>query len=136
MGFAYPRLRAKHSALAAAILLGAIHVTWHLAGDYLGGSGARGAYWLPHFLAFCAAMIAMRVLVVWVYADTGSLLLAQGSLHAAAPRDSWRCWFQRLCLPRMTRFSIRFMPSFYGWSSLLAAAYGRHLLAYPGKPRR
>ena len=32
MGFAYPRLRAKHSALAAAILLGAIHVTWHLAG--------------------------------------------------------------------------------------------------------
>ncbi len=91
-GFATPRMRLKHSALAVGILLGAIHSLWHLAADYLGASGARGAYWMPHFTMFLVAMTAMRVLVVWVYTNTGSVLLAQlmhtsstGSLSILVP---------------------------------------------------
>ena len=35
-------------------------------------------YWLPRFVAmWIVAMMAMRILLVWIYSNTGSLLLAQ-----------------------------------------------------------
>lgn len=77
-GFAYPRLRLKYTALAAAFWLGMIHVAWHLLPDYLGASGNRGAYWLRHFLAMMfLSMTALRVFISWIYANSGSVLLAQ-----------------------------------------------------------
>jgi membrane protease YdiL (CAAX protease family) len=82
-GFALPKMLLKHSALTVGILLGVLHSLWHLAADYLGASAARGAYWLPHFAAFLASMMAMRVLIVWVYTNTRSVLLAQ-LLHASS----------------------------------------------------
>ncbi len=82
-GFALPRMQVKYGALAAAVLLGALHSLWHLMADYLGASGARGAYWLPHFAMFLAGMTAVRVLIVWVYANTRSVLLAQ-LMHASS----------------------------------------------------
>ena len=52
--------------------------------DYLGASGVFGAYWLPHFLVWMiATFTAMRVLIVWVYTNTRSLLLAQ-LMHASS----------------------------------------------------
>ncbi|HEU5097709.1 MAG TPA: CPBP family intramembrane glutamic endopeptidase, partial [Roseiflexaceae bacterium] len=84
MGYAFPKMELKRSPLATALLLGVIHVLWHIVPDYLGASGARGAYWLPHFLAMMlVAMTAMRVLIVWVYVNTRSLLLAQ-LMHASS----------------------------------------------------
>jgi membrane protease YdiL (CAAX protease family) len=82
-GFALPKMQLKHSALAVGIYLGVIHSVWHLAADYLASSGARGVYWLPHFAMFLVSMTAMRVLVVWVYANTRSVLLAQ-LMHASS----------------------------------------------------
>ena len=83
-GYAYPRMQLRRSAFAAAILLGLLHAAWHLAADYLGASRERGVYWLPHFLAMMvAAMTAMRVLIVWVYCHTQSVLLAQ-LMHAGS----------------------------------------------------
>jgi len=84
MGYAFPNMQLKRSALATGIVLGVIHVLWHIVPDYLGASGMRGVYWLPHFLAMMLlAMTAMRVLIVWVYANTHSLLLAQ-LMHASS----------------------------------------------------
>lgn len=83
MGFAFPRMQQRYNALTVGILLGILHVSWHLAADYLGASALRGIYWLPHFLAFSVAMTAMRVLVVWVYVNTTSVLLSQ-LMHASS----------------------------------------------------
>ena len=83
MGFAFPRMRAKTNALRAAFILGILHVVWHVAADYLGASVARGEYWLPRFVAFCVSMLAMRIILSWVYVNTESLFMAQ-LMHASS----------------------------------------------------
>ena len=84
MGYAFPKMRRADNALAPAILLGLLWAAWHIPViDYLGTSTPHGAYWLPFFLAFGAAMTAMRVLIAWLYSNTKSVLLAQ-LLHASS----------------------------------------------------
>jgi membrane protease YdiL (CAAX protease family) len=82
-GYALPKMLGKHSALAVAIWLGFLHAIWHLMADFLAASAVRGVYWLPHFAAFAVSMTAVRVLIVWVYANTKSVLLAQ-LMHASS----------------------------------------------------
>jgi membrane protease YdiL (CAAX protease family) len=78
MGFAFPKMRRQDNALIPAILLGLLWGAWHIPViDYLGTSTPHGAYWLPFFLAFTAAMTAIRVLIAWTYANTNSVLFAQ-----------------------------------------------------------
>ncbi len=81
MGFAFPKLRMnmeKRSVLATGVILGALWGLWHApVVDYLGAAAPHGAYWLPFFLSFIALMTAMRVLIVWIYSNTQSVLLAQ-----------------------------------------------------------
>jgi uncharacterized protein len=70
-------------AFGAAVLLGLLWAVWHVPViDYLGTTTPHGKFWLPFFLAFTAAMTALRVLICWVYANTESVLLAQ-MLHAS-----------------------------------------------------
>jgi len=84
MGYAFPKMERKHSAFATSIYLGLLWTVWHVVADYLGSSGALGVYWLPHFLVWMVvAMTAMRVLIVWVYTNTRSVLLAQ-LMHASS----------------------------------------------------
>lgn len=78
MGYAFPRMRSQNSALSASIQLGLWWGLWHLpVVNFLGAASPHGAYWLPFFLVFTFAMVAMRVLIAWVYANTKSLLLTQ-----------------------------------------------------------
>ena len=78
MGFAFEKLHARATAFRAAVTLGLVWAIWHLpVVDFLGVAHPHGAYWAPFFLAFGAAMTAMRVLIVWNYVNTGSLLAAQ-----------------------------------------------------------
>jgi membrane protease YdiL (CAAX protease family) len=82
MGFAFPKMRRPDNSLAPAILLGLLWGCWHIPViDYLGTSTPHGSYWLPFFLAFTAAMTAVRILIAWSYSRTNSVLLAQ-LLHA------------------------------------------------------
>lgn len=84
MGYAFPKMKLKYGALAASLILGAIHGSWHVVGDYLGSVGAMGSYWFPHFVAqYVAAMTVTRILIAWVYLKTGSVLLAQ-IFHASS----------------------------------------------------
>jgi len=84
MGFAFPKMRGKDNFFAPAILLGLLWGTWHIPViDYLGTSTPHGAFWLPFFLAFTAAMTAIRVLIAWIYSNTNSVVLAQ-LLHASS----------------------------------------------------
>jgi uncharacterized protein len=84
MGYAYPKMRGKQNGLAPAILLGLLWGVWHLPViDYLGTATPHGAYWFRYFLAFTAAMTAVRVLIAWIYSNTKSVLLAQ-CLHMSS----------------------------------------------------
>jgi uncharacterized protein len=83
-GFVFPRLCARLGVLPASLVLGVLWGCWHLPViDYLGAAYPHGAYWLPFALAFITAMTAMRVIIVWVYCHTGSVLLTQ-LLHASS----------------------------------------------------
>ncbi len=92
-GFAYPRMRRSLGPLRAAIVLGVVWGVWHVLAGYLGASAALGRYWLPNFLAlWLAGMTAMRVLISWIYVNTGSVRLCQlmhmsstGSLAVLGP---------------------------------------------------
>jgi membrane protease YdiL (CAAX protease family) len=127
MGFAFPKMCRPDNALVPAILLGLLWGTWHIPViDYLGTSTPHGAYWLPFFFAFTAAMTAIRVLIAWVYSNTKSVLLAQlfhafstGSLVVFSP-------------PRVTAAQESLWYGIYAaalWLvvALIAATFGKRL---------
>jgi membrane protease YdiL (CAAX protease family) len=78
MGFAYPHMVKSMRPFRAALLLGILWGLWHApVVDYLGAAAPHRRYWLPFFFAFVAIVSAVRVLIVWVYSHTQSLLLSQ-----------------------------------------------------------
>jgi membrane protease YdiL (CAAX protease family) len=77
-GYAFPKMRSQNNALVPSIFLGLLWGVWHLPViDYLGTATPHGAYFVPFFLVFTAAMTAIRVLISWTYCNTNSVLLAQ-----------------------------------------------------------
>lgn len=77
-GFATPRLRSQFSLLATGLILGGLWASWHFMGDFTGSRASYGELFVPHFIAFwLAPLTAFRLLIVWVYEHTQSLLLAQ-----------------------------------------------------------
>jgi membrane protease YdiL (CAAX protease family) len=74
-GFAYPKMRLRLSVLRASIYLGLIHALWHVVADFLGNYLAFGPNWFLYFAAFFVFVIPLRVIIAWVYENTGSLLL-------------------------------------------------------------
>jgi len=82
MGYVYPLLRKKYTALTASGLLGLFWGLWHLPViDFLGAAYPHKSYWLPFAAAFIFMLIALRIIIVWIYTHTKSLLLCQ-LLHA------------------------------------------------------
>lgn len=83
-GFVLPYLVTRFGWIKASLLLGILWGLWHLpAVDYLGAASPHGSA-LPWFaLMFVVAMTAMRVIMVWVYKHTKSILLMQ-LLHASS----------------------------------------------------
>ena len=94
-------MRSKHGVLRAAIFLGILHALWHILADFLGNFNNYGAVWFPYFASFSLFVVALRVLIVYVYEKTGSLFLAQlmhasssGFLAVLVPMGiSGRSWF-------------------------------------------
>ena len=84
MGFAFPKMTKTRNLLGASFALGVLWGCWHIPViDFLGTATPHGSFWLPYFLAFTAAMTAMRVLIGWIYANTESITLAQ-LMHASS----------------------------------------------------
>jgi membrane protease YdiL (CAAX protease family) len=76
-GFAFPKMSLQQSALGAALTLGIIHGVWHFWSDFLANFGTMGGYyWLLYNVGFFVHVVALRILISWVYANTGSLFLA------------------------------------------------------------
>lgn len=77
-GFVFPRMAARYDARRAALLMGPLWGIWHApAVDYLGAAYPHGADWVPFFLAFLGVLCAARVLIAWVFTNTGSLSATQ-----------------------------------------------------------
>ena len=77
-GFAFPKMRARASALGAAVGLGILWAVWHLPViNFLGAATPHRQYWFRFFLGFALAMAAIRELIAWIYSNTESVLLAQ-----------------------------------------------------------
>ena len=77
-GFATPRQLARWSVLATGLMIGAVHGIWHLPAGFWGEGARYGWMYLPYFvLLWIAGLIALRLIIVWLFARTGSVLLAQ-----------------------------------------------------------
>jgi hypothetical protein len=86
-GFAFPKMRpfskvsggnAPANNVFPGVLLGVLWALWHLpVVDFLGAASPHGEHWFVFFLAFALVMTAMRLMICWIYLNTGSVLLAQ-----------------------------------------------------------
>ena len=86
-GFAAPRLRRRYGVFSTGLILGVVWGAWHLLqGLWIGGTYAGSlplAVFVPlSFLGGTAQLTAYRVLMVWVYDRTQSLLVAT-LMHAS-----------------------------------------------------
>ena len=86
-GFAVPRLRRRHGVLTTGLIVGVLWGAWHLLqGLWIGGTYAGRlslAVYLPlSFFYSVAQLTAYRVLMVWVYDRTESLLVVT-LMHAS-----------------------------------------------------
>jgi membrane protease YdiL (CAAX protease family) len=79
-GFAVPTLRRRYSALATGLIVGFFWGAWHVLIAVWASSGLAGEASLAEFIAgflafYFVALPAYRVLMVWLYDHTASLLL-------------------------------------------------------------
>jgi len=79
-GFAVPKLKRHYSIFATGLIVGALHAVWHFLPTFWGSGDSSGVFDLLLFLSPCLFYIgvlpAYRVLMVWVYDRTASLLVA------------------------------------------------------------
>ena len=77
-GFAFPKMHLKQNLVRSGIIIGLLWGLWHLPViDYLGAAYPHGKLLLPFILSFIAILIGIRLLIVWVYSNTNSILVAQ-----------------------------------------------------------
>jgi membrane protease YdiL (CAAX protease family) len=80
-GFAIPRLRRRYSVFTTALIMGVLWGVWHvLQISWVGRTAAAevplALFLALYFLSSIAQLTAYRVLMVWVYERTESLLVA------------------------------------------------------------
>jgi len=136
-GYALPKMSEELGAMRAGVLLGILWGLWHLPViDFLGTATPHGRYLGAFLLAFLAAMTAMRVLISWIFANSGSLLLAQ-AMHIVSTAS--------LVVFGPSRVSAAQEAAWYGvygaalWIvvAVVLAAYGKRLqMGAPSAGRR
>jgi membrane protease YdiL (CAAX protease family) len=77
-GFAVPRLRLRYGVLTTGLFVGVLWGAWHFPTSFWGSSDSAGAVPLAIYLpvVLFSFLPPYRVLMVWVYDRTGSLLVA------------------------------------------------------------
>jgi membrane protease YdiL (CAAX protease family) len=81
-GFAIPRMRLRYGALTTGLIVGVLWGAWHFFVNFWASGVTSGALSLAIFLpawlfgVLVGQLTAYRVLMVWVYDHTGSLLVA------------------------------------------------------------
>lgn len=83
-GFAIPRLRLRHGIFATGLIVGLVWGAWHLLVTWWGSTDTSGSLSMIVYLPAMTLsfLVPFRVLMVWVYDRTGSLLVAM-LMHAS-----------------------------------------------------
>jgi membrane protease YdiL (CAAX protease family) len=76
-GCAVPRLRSRWGPLTVGVAVGALWGLWHAMADYTIRGSVLGTFWPITFGLFVLPLVAWRVLMVWVYDNIGSGVVAQ-----------------------------------------------------------
>lgn len=76
-GYATPRLHARFHLFRAGLLLGAIHAVWHWLPDYMGTISFYQRWYPLHLLLWLIALIAFRLITMWIFVHSRSTLLGQ-----------------------------------------------------------
>jgi membrane protease YdiL (CAAX protease family) len=74
-GYAYPALRNRLSAWRAAVVLGAVWGLWHVIPFVQQGRSVDWILWQ------CLSAVAMRIIIVWLYENTGNSLVTSVLFH-------------------------------------------------------
>jgi len=74
-GFATPMMLKRFSPLEVGLLLGFLHAMWHLAANYYGAGAFHGNLFVVNFLATSVGIIGLRIVTIWIYTRTRSLVL-------------------------------------------------------------
>jgi uncharacterized protein len=81
-GFATPRMRLIYGLTGTSLLLGFLHGVWHFMADFSGRGDTNAVLYSANFIIFwIGALVVLRMLIVWAYQHTESLLLGQ-LIHA------------------------------------------------------
>lgn len=81
-GFAVPTLRQRYGVFATGLIVGVLWGAWHFLGNVAAAETVAGTLSLSVYLPLilfsllAGSLVAFRVLMVWVYDRTGSLLVA------------------------------------------------------------
>lgn len=90
-GFTVPKLRERSSVLRTGLLVGFVWGAWHFLPTYWGSGDASGALLLvllfPPLVFYTAVPPAYRLLMVWVFERTASLLVVM-LMHASLTASS------------------------------------------------
>ena len=85
-GFAVPGLRLRYGVVTTGLIVGILHAVWHFLPTLWGSGDSSGALdlllFLPPILFYIGVLPAYRVLMMWVYDRTESLLVAM-LMHAS-----------------------------------------------------
>lgn len=91
-GFAVPACRRIRGLVATGLLVGGLHGLWHVLPTFWATGDASGAIalrdFIPPLFFYAGVLPAYRILMVWVYDHTQSLLISMlmhASLTASAP---------------------------------------------------
>jgi hypothetical protein len=74
-GFATPVMLRRFSPLQVGLVLGILHAMWHLAAGLYGAGAFHGQLFLVNFLATSIGIVGLRIVTLWIYAQTSSLVL-------------------------------------------------------------
>jgi len=74
-GLATPLMLKRMSPLKVGLYLGFIHAMWHLAANIYGASAFHGDLFIVNFLATSVGIIGLRIVTIWIYVRTSSLVL-------------------------------------------------------------
>jgi hypothetical protein len=85
-GFAVPTLRLRYGALTTGLIVGVLWGVWHFLIAYWAGGSMAAGQWATYLFGilsfYLGGLPAYRVLMVWVYDQTESLLVAM-LMHAS-----------------------------------------------------
>lgn len=91
-GYATPKLREKYSVVKTGLIIGIIWGLWHFLPVFWGSGDDSGnlllSSFLPGFFFQYAGLIPIRILIVWIYDQTNSLI-ATLILHASVTASTF-----------------------------------------------